>query len=410
MRTKRTVNIKTGWTVFWMLGVMVLNLCASSADLAHSQVTVEAEPVLEPAEHDHYAVAVNGIQVIIIRTGAGHSLEHRAEQTVERLGEVVQQIQTKLRQGDTVEGFRVEMRDGKAVVRWEDTDIISVFQGDATGYRRRDVDRDVPITAQLVAEYWRVLIEDVAFMFVNGEQPRLLTVYEDRRLLQTVYDKGLALAEQKGTARESSTELTGYFQQVLDDLSEADHSNLAKQYVRLIPRSFSPSEVAVMTYQWRPFQTRSPGGQGINNGGRQLARILPFIAAILVGLLVYRLRRRPGSTSSLSVTLEQFGERAQSIRMEIFELPPEGTIHFAPGSGAERVFDVGGTGALLQNQGGRLLFYPNPAAQPKIVRQGDTVLIPLADSGSVQVKVARITPMKRKTVTPTKRREVPSFD
>jgi hypothetical protein len=397
-------------TAYWVLGAMALALLAGAPGTAQPQVIVTAEQIDEPAEHDHYAVAVNGIQVVIIRTGAGHSLEHRAEETAERLGEAVQRIQDRLRQGESVDGFRVEGYDNEAAVYWGDAEIVSASRGDVTGYRRRDEGRDTPITALLVAEYWRALIEDAVFLFVNGEQPRLLAVYEDRQLFQIVHYTGMTRAERQGGARES-TDLAPYFQQTLDALPEADRSNLASQYVRVIPRAFTPSQVATVAYQRRPLQTPAAGGRIASEALRQAARVLAAVCSVLVvGFLVYRLMTRQRFHSSFSVTLEEFGEGARPVRAETFEMPPEGTVHFAPKEDAKQVFDVGSAGALLRNRAGRLLYQATPSVPPRLIRQGDIVSVPQEGSRGVLVQVARMIPLKQKKSPPAHRRGVPSLD
>jgi hypothetical protein len=143
--------------------------------------------VAERAEEDHFIVSVSGIPAIIIRSRAGYT-RSRAEHAAEHLEQGFQNLRITLSAMQRPEvGFVIEDCAGNPCIYLMGIEIIQVTRGDVVGYKRRDPNHNERnIDQRLIAEYWRVLLQDIALL-LNGQEPSTLSGDSKAGILSEIY-------------------------------------------------------------------------------------------------------------------------------------------------------------------------------------------------------------------------------
>ncbi len=175
--------------------------------------------------HQHHALAVRGLPILILRSEAGHhSVSDRAREATGRLNRAVV---------DRPGGFFAAMGEPDVAV-WYRTGasdpavrILEVDRGDVIAYQRRSLG---PVSRERLAAYWAALLSDYTQLFVLGRAPTELTRSHLGETLDRIYEE----------LRSSSVEETGappgetrVMLEVLDHLTGEDKEHLLELATRL---------------------------------------------------------------------------------------------------------------------------------------------------------------------------------
>lgn len=175
--------------------------------------------------HQHHALAVRGLPILILRSEAGHhSVSERAREVTGRLNRAVV---------DRPGGFFVAMGEPDVAV-WYRTGasdpavrILEVDRGDVVAYQRRSLG---PVSRKRLAAYWAALISDYTQLFVLGRAPTELTRSHLGETLDRIYEElRYATAEETGALPGE----TRVMLEVLDHLTGEDKEHLLELATRL---------------------------------------------------------------------------------------------------------------------------------------------------------------------------------
>lgn len=152
-----------------------------------------------PTAHGHGIVKLYGFGLFIIRAADRTAVPAIA--IPPRLGKVCKQLDEAIERLEENPNlfFKIDRHRGRlSIVQVsEDGDhhekIINIVQGDAIGYKSRDV-HGRNISPELVAQYWLAVLEDTVSVFVLSRKPEKLTYTHAGEVLQAIYE--LARQEQ----------------------------------------------------------------------------------------------------------------------------------------------------------------------------------------------------------------------
>lgn len=179
--------------------------------------------------HQHQAVAVRGVNMIILRSEAGHrSIAHRAGEITARLNRAV----TKHPFGTF---YATREPDATVWYRPNDTNepirILTADRGDVIGYQRRSLGR---VSENRVAAYWAALLDDYAAIFLFERAPTRLVGLHLGEVLNRVYEE---LASSTPPPGKESIDDNTWVLRILDHLSAEDKEHLL-ELAKLIPAEF----------------------------------------------------------------------------------------------------------------------------------------------------------------------------
>lgn len=171
--------------------------------------------------HTHWVVKINNIGVIVV-AGAG-TLEPQAEKIEANLCKAVKEIDEHLKTKSQVKAFHIEDPErGYPTIQWDRVKIVTVTKGDVDHYLNESGRdglscglasglRPLIELQMCVAEYWRQLLENAAFLTLNGEAPRYLKDFEQGKVLQKLFDQAVGTYKQRIP---SESDLTTAIQQL----------------------------------------------------------------------------------------------------------------------------------------------------------------------------------------------------
>jgi len=185
--------------------------------------------------HQHYALAVRGLSILILRSETGYRT------IAERAGEVTLLLNHVMNEQRSGLFFASGEPEPAVWFRATATDpplrILNVGRGDVIAYQRRSVGA---VSKDRLAAYWAALLNDYSQLLIHRRAPRELVELHLGEALSHVYQK-LSSPDEEET--KSSLDGTARVLRVLDHLTAEDKEHLVELATR-VPAEFRTSEEA----------------------------------------------------------------------------------------------------------------------------------------------------------------------
>ncbi len=185
--------------------------------------------------HQHYALAVRGLSILILRSETGYrTIAERAREVTLLLNHVMNEQRSGLffasGEPEPAVWFRATATDPPLR-------ILNVGRGDVIAYQRRSVGA---VSKDRLAAYWAALLNDYSQLLIHRRAPRELVELHLGEALSHVYQK-LSSPDEEET--KSSLDGTARVLRVLDHLTAEDKEHLVELATR-VPAEFRTSEEA----------------------------------------------------------------------------------------------------------------------------------------------------------------------
>ena len=182
--------------------------------------------------HDHYALAMRGTSVLILRSEAGrHSIKDRAREVSTRLNRLLEDSPFGYFFSSSKSVWYQATSSAKPVL------ILNVDRGDVIAYQRRSLGQ---VSSDRLAAYWAAILSDYTGLFVLGRPPNELVNLHLGEVLSKIYDE---LTSPTGSEGEADLDETRAVLKVLDHLESEDKEHLLELATR-IPAEFVGAEVS----------------------------------------------------------------------------------------------------------------------------------------------------------------------
>jgi len=185
--------------------------------------------------HQHYALAVKGLSILILRSETGYrTIAERAREVTLLLNHVMNEQRSGLffasGEPEPAVWFRATATDPPLR-------ILNVGRGDVIAYQRRSVGA---VSKDRLAAYWAALLNDYSQLLIHRRAPRELVELHLGEALSHVYEK-LSSPDEEET--KSSLDRTARVLRALDHLTAEDKEHLVELATR-VPAEFRTSEEA----------------------------------------------------------------------------------------------------------------------------------------------------------------------
>ena len=179
--------------------------------------------------HQHYALAVEGLSVLILRSEAGRrTIAERAREVTGLLNQVTNEKPGGLffasREPDAAVWYRTTAYDPPLR-------ILRLGRGDVIAYQRRSLGA---VSKERLAAYWAALLNDYTQLFIYGRAPRELVELHLGEALSRVYEQLSSPTEEE---TDTSLDETTMLPRVLDHLTGEDKEHLLELATR-VPAEF----------------------------------------------------------------------------------------------------------------------------------------------------------------------------
>ncbi len=177
------------------------------------------------SSHQHYALTINEVPILILRSEAGFpKIAERAWIVADLLNQNVQ----------SVDGSFVAEPSPEPAVWYrgrsapEPVLVLNVTRGDVIAYQRRSVGQ---VSADRLAAYWAALLDDYTRLFLFGHPPRQLVGLHLGETLGQIYENVNSLASEPGDTGSPADlhQLLG----LIDHLSTEDKEHLIELSSRI---------------------------------------------------------------------------------------------------------------------------------------------------------------------------------
>jgi hypothetical protein len=176
-------------------------------------------------DHDHFAVSMAGIPVLLLRSEAGHrSVAERATEAAARLSRAIKAPGGRFFPVSRPHpGVKYRSPSGS------EEEVLDVSRGDVIAYQRRSVG---PVSSERLAAYWSALLNDYTGLLV-GEAPTELATLHLGESLERLQRDLRSRRRREGAANASEETFLG----VVDHLPTEDKDHLIELALR-IPAEF----------------------------------------------------------------------------------------------------------------------------------------------------------------------------